>query len=148
MPGGTARELAQLFQYTRDLDSVLTTRDVETFVAQVPGSVRDVEELFKVLWAALRLPGYFGFNWDALDECLNDFEWLRERRVVLVHVELPTRLEPEDLRLYLEVLAGAVERWSHDYLLDFSVVFHEDSRAAVIDALGDPQTSKSDETRP
>jgi hypothetical protein len=49
MPERTAKELAQLFQYTRDLESVVTTRAVETFVAQVPGSVRDVEELFKVL---------------------------------------------------------------------------------------------------
>ncbi len=40
--------------------------------------------LFAALARALEFPAYFGRNWDAVDECLRDLEWLGANRVVLV----------------------------------------------------------------
>lgn len=85
----------------------------DTYVARLPAKISTKKELLQALYEHLRLPGYFGFNWDALADCLRDFHWLGARTVVLVHAELPP-LPPEDCRTYLIVLAEAVASWQSD----------------------------------
>jgi len=34
------------------------------------------KQLFERISQALHFPGYFGNNWDAMDECLFDMEWI------------------------------------------------------------------------
>ncbi len=47
------------------------------FVADIGGgAVHTEEELFQAVAGAFRFPDYFGNNWDALDECLRDLDWL------------------------------------------------------------------------
>lgn len=56
-------------------------------LAVLEGSVADVktdEELFAVIASAMRFPDYFGNNWDALDECLGDMDWLPAEGYLLV----------------------------------------------------------------
>lgn len=51
------------------------------------GSVSEVrtdQELFSVVAAAMQFPDYFGNNWDALDECLGDMDWLPSDGYLLV----------------------------------------------------------------
>jgi hypothetical protein len=71
-------------------------------LARVPAGLRDKAALLDALQGALSLPGYFGHNWDALDECLRDLGWIAAPRVVLVHADLP--LAGADRRTYLEIL--------------------------------------------
>lgn len=47
-----------------------------------PGSSKD--ELLTAIADALVLPDYFGHNWDALEECLQDLEFDGEQLVLLV----------------------------------------------------------------
>ena len=41
-------------------------------------------EFFREFSAALQFPDYFGENWDAVDECLCDMEWLSFRSLTIV----------------------------------------------------------------
>ena len=61
---------------------------------------------------ALAFPDYFGFNWDALEECLVDLSW-REGAVALLvdDAATPEKKAPEDWGILLDILADAARYW-------------------------------------
>jgi RNAse (barnase) inhibitor barstar len=74
-----------------------------------------LEALFNEVGAALQFPDYFGENWDALDECIIDLEWM-PAEWYLIHVDqvecvLPE--DPADFRIFLRILLDAGRAW-HD----------------------------------
>lgn len=77
---------------------------------------------------ALRFPDYFGFNWDALDECLADLSWLEPGDVLIWHTDVPLVSEPRELGRYLQILEGLrQEPGTRMYTISFS----EASRSAL-----------------
>jgi len=70
--------------------------------------------LFAEFAHALSFPEYFGHNWDALEECLADLEWLPAKGYVLLltEAEQVLRQEEEEYATLLEVLSDAGEAWA------------------------------------
>jgi len=91
-------------------------------VARIPADLRSKQELLRALSRELEFPDYFGHNWDALDECLRDFWWIKQRRVVIVHRDVP-QLSPDELAIYLDVLRSAIEDWKPGDDHELVVVF-------------------------
>jgi RNAse (barnase) inhibitor barstar len=62
----------------------------------------------------LEFPDYFGHNWDALEECLMDLEWLPAKGYVLCVTEAEHVLagDDEEYETLLEVLSDAGEAWA------------------------------------
>ncbi|HEY6084511.1 MAG TPA: barstar family protein [Nitrospira sp.] len=75
---------------------------------------RSAAGLFAEFARALEFPEYFGHNWDALEECLADLEWLPAKGYVLVLTEAEHVLprDEEDYATFLEVLSDAGEAWA------------------------------------
>jgi hypothetical protein len=46
--------------------------------------VRTEKDLFAVIAPAMKFPDYFGNNWDALDECLGDMNWMPASGYLLI----------------------------------------------------------------
>ncbi len=92
------------------------------------------DQLFERYAAGLSFPDYFGWNWDALDECLRDFHWLRQKRVVIIHEGLPS-LPEKEMRVYLAILKRAVEDWCGDAAHELQVVFPANTERCVLDLL-------------
>ena len=72
-----------------------------------------LDALFNEVGAALQFPDYFGENWDALDECITDLEWM-PAEWYLIHVDqvecvLPD--DPADFRIFLRILLDAGRAW-------------------------------------
>jgi RNAse (barnase) inhibitor barstar len=115
--------------------------DVRTFekndalVARVAGDIRTSQQLFDLLYRLLTLPGYFGFNWNALFDCLRDFHWVNERNVVIVHDDWPS-LAASEMKIYLEVLRDAVADWKPGEAHTLQVVFDEKDRTRIEAAIG------------
>ena len=82
------------------------------FVADLPASIRSKQKLLRTLADELRLPDYFGYNWDALEECLRDLSWLPEGNVQIRHRDLPLSPGSQDRRTYLHVLRSAAAFWA------------------------------------
>lgn len=84
-------------------------RDPEALVVHVPAAARGKQKVLGVLASGLRFPSYFGWNWDALDECLRDLSWLAEvRKVAIVHDGVPFSPRAELFSLYCDLLAEAI----------------------------------------
>lgn len=83
-----------------------------TLVVVVPPGFTTSDELLRYLSQELSFPAYFGGNWDALFDCLCDFNWLEKpTRVVIRHLEVPALSDRERVE-YSRVLADAVGSWA------------------------------------
>ena len=98
------------------------TFDSQSHLALIPANLLSKSDLMQTLRDQLRLPDYFGSNWDALSDCLRDFSWVESGEVILVHRDLP-ELPRGDLVHYLSVLAEAIESWRSTGESRFRVVF-------------------------
>ena len=74
---------------------------------------RGKAELLAGLARVLEFPAWFGHNWDALADCLDDLEWLRGSGYLLV-LENPAGMSaaaPKDFAVALDILADAARKW-------------------------------------
>lgn len=76
--------------------------------------------VFNEFARALEFPDYFGHNWDALEECLADLEWLPAKGYVLLISDAQCVIpdEEEEYETLLEVLNDAGEAWSKGQTAD------------------------------
>jgi len=90
-----------------------TAHDRSPLVVNLPSGLRSKQKLLAEYVRQLSLPEYFGWNWDALDECLRDLSWLEpDRPVVIVHAALPFHGHKHPRQTYLELLRDAVRFWT------------------------------------
>jgi Barstar (barnase inhibitor) len=83
-------------------------------VVRIPRGVRSKEKLFSILADKLRFPRYFGWNWDALEECLRDLAWLPAHQgVVIAHDDWPFGGGGENRGIYRSVLRNVAEHWAN-----------------------------------
>lgn len=104
--------------------------EVEGLIAVIPHGLTDAMQLLEVLYHRLRFPGYFGFNWDALSDCLRDLHWVEERNIVIVHEDLPA-LKSVDIFNYLNVLAECVQSWKPNEDHGLTVFFPAECKTRV-----------------
>ncbi len=48
-------------------------------------SIADEESFFNTAKTVMRLPGYFGYNWDAFEECINDLSWIPAQGYIFIY---------------------------------------------------------------
>ena len=89
------------------VDDVSGFRAPDSFVVRLHGQLRRKRDLLRALASALKFPHYFGHNWDALEECLNDLSWLgKQSGIVLVHKYMPLANERQR-SIYIDILRHA-----------------------------------------
>ena len=74
------------------------------------------EGLIGALAEALKFPDWFGGNWDALADCLNDLSWWgRDGHVLVIeHGEELRAADPEGFATALEIFDEAAARWAEE----------------------------------
>lgn len=96
----------------------------EVFFARIDPTIVSTDELLKSIYYLLWFPGYFGFNWNALEDCLTDLDWLSESKIVIVHDDIP-KIDERDLQIYLDILNSSVLDWKQNEQHDLEVVFQK-----------------------
>ena len=108
------------FIYAEESDLVYS----DDLVVRIPVGIGSFADLFAVYFKQLELPGYTGHNWNALSDSLRDLSWVRQRRVILLHQDVPT-LSPPDTVQYLDVLRESAVDWKPGEEHELVVVFPE-----------------------
>ncbi|RIK33770.1 MAG: barnase inhibitor [Chloroflexi bacterium] len=76
--------------------------------------VRDKKSFLAKAARALNFPAYFGHNWDAFEECVNDLSWAPASGYILLF-QAPERLVKNaraDWEIAVEILSTAIENWN------------------------------------
>lgn len=76
-------------------------------------AISNKAEFLQAIATAMSFPDYFGQNWDALEDCLTDLDWLNGDRFVLLY-EQPDRFaqaDPSEWQVALDILRSAVDYW-------------------------------------
>jgi|GEM_PF-2324143 len=87
--------------------------------------MRNLQALFDETAASLQFPAYFGDDWDALDQCLNDLDWLPVGPCTLLVLDtqhILDRAEPADRTALAEILKATAEAWNGSR--PFHVILH------------------------
>jgi hypothetical protein len=119
----------------QDLPGIVFFDEVEGFRAahaqmvQVPAGVTDKRRLMGVYADALKLPDYFGFDWEALEECLRD-RLEAEQQLLVVHKDLPLVGAADEQQAYVRLLQDLADGESP---ARFTAVFPEAVRAQVLE---------------
>ena len=74
------------------------------------------EQLLNHVATALHFPSDFGHNWDALEECLTDMEWVDASGYLIYyeHIESLQEAHPDQFDTLVEILRDAVASWKED----------------------------------
>jgi RNAse (barnase) inhibitor barstar len=102
---------------TTDLEKSLLEHSF--FVARIDrAKVFNKDTLMHALYQSCQFPAYFGFNFDALEECLNDFSWLEAKGFALVFHDFALLEEraPEDAKTFLEIVRAVSQRRREDHV--------------------------------
>lgn len=91
----------------------------DAYTALLQGErMKTLNGMYDELEILLQLPNYFGRNWNALDECLTDFSWLPQGRIIVVisefekvltNFEFDPQYRESELENLLESFQSAVE---------------------------------------
>lgn len=97
------------FIYQKNVNNYLQG-DKDVFFALMSPKIKSEDKLFSELYTKLKFPDYFGFNWNAVSDCLRDLQWIKEYNVVILHADLPN-LQDNELYLYLDILRYCMNDW-------------------------------------
>lgn len=93
--------------YYRDINEVET--EINSFVAKLD-LTDNFQDFMEQCNVKLKFPDYFGFNWEALRDCLEDFSWLDESTIIII-IDSVHLLSKSYLRDYARLFCEVEKKW-------------------------------------
>lgn len=94
----------------------------DAYVVLVRGShMQTLSELYHEIASALQFPDYFGGNWNAVDDCLQDLGWIKEKKYIigierfeeiLSYWALESKARETEMDYFVDCLESAVQAWA------------------------------------
>ena len=75
--------------------------------------IRSKADFFNQAKRVMKLPDYFGHNWDAFEECINDLSWIEADGYIFAYdnADIFFREHPDDKEILLSILHNAKHNW-------------------------------------
>lgn len=92
----------------------LTSSHKEAVIRMIRGKKsKTLDAFYNEVGAALQFPYYFGENWPAFDECINDLDWVPGDAYLLLisRADLLLCEEPVEFPVLMRLLANACVEW-------------------------------------
>ncbi len=99
-------------QTIETLAKALAQQDIQVFYLDGQ-EIYNKEIFLRKTAEAMKFPAYFGFNWDAFEECITDLTWCPAKEYVLIY-ERPdvfAHTDPSQWQIAIEILHSAEEYW-------------------------------------
>jgi RNAse (barnase) inhibitor barstar len=93
----------------------------DNFIAIIDSKLcENKDACLQTIAAALQFPEYFNDNLDSLDECLQDLEWIKEKKIICLFINHESFLK-NDAHLIDPIMSMFNE--AKDSLKEYDVVF-------------------------
>lgn len=96
------------FCFIDKFDEIKTKNN--SYMVTLNDSISSKYELLNEFYTKLKFPSYFGFNWDALLDCLAYLENIEQESIVIYHNVLP-QLNDKDMEIYIKILKDSSGEW-------------------------------------
>lgn len=118
-------------EFVQNIDSY--PNDSDSFIITIHSGFSNKTALLDELSTQCGFPAYFGHNWDALSDCLRDFSWITQEKIILVH-DISGIQDLVLFKTYLEVLLHAIRDWKPHEAHTLHAVFPVLYRETVLEA--------------
>ena len=97
----------------------------------LPEKIQAKSQLLSCFSHALKFPYYFGENLDALYDCLVDLSWIKEKKIYIIHYDIPLNtLEIEAVK-YIKLLSDVTIFWKNNAELELNILFPENCKNKI-----------------
>ncbi len=103
----------------------IKNQDLNHLIFLMPNNIQSKCELISLFQSELKFPYYFGENLDALYDCLVDLGWIKEKKILIIHNDIPLDHSELETAKYLAVLSDAAMFWENNDRHDLEILFPE-----------------------
>lgn len=77
------------------------------------GTINNKSDFLKTASTVMNLPKYFGYNWDAWEDCLTDLSWFEASSYLIVYDQWQNFAEnyPDDWQILNDIFSEAIAYW-------------------------------------
>ncbi|MDR1763281.1 MAG: barstar family protein [Dysgonamonadaceae bacterium] len=119
------------------INDVKEIGNINSYFVEIIGNNLSKEDLMNNYYTKFKFP-YFGFNWDALWDCLCDLDWIGLKDIIIYHEVLP-KLEDKDFKIYFKILRDAIGNWNiwneHNFKVYFNLKNYEETEKIIESSL-------------
>jgi RNAse (barnase) inhibitor barstar len=121
--------MSDWFFITRNVESINRHIDKGLCYVDIEGDlIKDSNSLFLEMSEKLKFPEYFGKNWNALQDCLRDLEWIPSDYgyiIIWSNASIMMMTSPDEFFEFMNILQYVNEYWSGIGKIFKLIVFDE-----------------------
>lgn len=74
-----------------------------------------IKDVFREFCIGFKFPNYFGNNWNAFDECINDLDWLEADgyAIIISDIDMVLLNDNENFESLVTILSNAAREWAN-----------------------------------